>query len=94
VDGCPPRREGEGKGVSQRKDIMRRLGIFALPTSKRKLTIDQAEAALKRLGYTLDFRSGQTNPPAFATSYEVKQPNGVSKRMTVDQIKALAYEKS
>ena len=52
------------------------------------------EAALKQRGYTLDFRSGQTNPPAFATSYEVKQPNGVSKRMTVDQIKALAYEKS
>ena len=80
--------------MSQRKDIMRRLGIFALPTSKRKLTIDQAEAALKQRGYTLDFRSGQTNPPTFATSYEVKQPNGVSKRMTVDQIKALAYEKS
>jgi hypothetical protein len=80
--------------VSQRKAIMRRLGIFALPTSKRKLTIDQAEAALKRLGYTLDFRSGQTNPPTWQTSYEVKQPNGVVKRMTVDQIKALAYEKS
>lgn len=29
---------------------MRRLGIFALPTSKRKLTIDQAEAALKQRG--------------------------------------------
>ncbi len=75
--------------MSQRKAIMRRLGIFALPTSKRKLTIDQAEAALKRLGYTLDFRSGQTNPPTWQTSYEVKQPNGVVKRMTVDQIKTL-----
>ena len=68
---------------------MRRLGIFAMPTSKRKLTIDQAEAALKQRGYTLDFRSGQTNPPTWQTSYEVKQPNGVVKRMTVDQIKAL-----
>ena len=80
--------------MTQRKDITRRLGIFALPTSKSKLTIDQAEAALRKRGYTLDFHSGQTNPPTWQTSYEVQQPNGVVKRMTVDQIKALAYEKS
>ena len=61
-----------------------------LPKNKRALNIDQANDAMKQMGFELN-KTSSSYEPGKGTTYEVKTPSGETKRMHVDEIKKLVY---
>ena|SRR5215471_3451021 len=60
-----------------------------LPANKKKLNIDTAQAALKKMGYSIQKMA--TFDPKVGTSYKVKTPNGKVVAMPASKIRDLIY---
>lgn len=62
----------------------------ALPKNPKKVTIDQATAALKDAGYELG--TSKFDLKTQTTTYELTHPDGSKSKATADEVKKLAYE--
>lgn len=78
---CSPGGSGGGGGGTGKHNVQ-------LPQRKKSLTIDQADSALKQMGYKRDKPSHEGNQ----LSYEVTDPKGNKKRMSVKEIRDLVYD--
>lgn len=84
---CPT---GEGGGVDSScggSGFAKKHNI-KLPTSKKRLSIDQAKSALDQMGFKL----GDSNATPKGVSYEITKPDGSKSWMHTDEIKKLVYE--
>ena len=73
---------GSGGGNSKTHSIK-------LPTTKTRLTIDQANAAMSEMGYKVG--RGKFNFDTKTTSHTVTDPDGKEVTMTTKEIKKMVY---
>jgi len=62
-----------------------------LPADKKRLTIDQADAALKQMGGRIDKGSAKSDLNTKQTTYSVKLPNGSTQRLTAKELAKIVY---
>jgi hypothetical protein len=65
--------------------------MTGLPKNRRRLTIDQATAALKGMGFRLDFDSHKFDLKTRVSSYVVWLPSGQTQVMAAKEIVKLIY---
>jgi HK97 family phage prohead protease len=83
--------KGSGKGPGGLQNPTKKHDV-SLPKNKSKINIDQADAALKQMGYTLGKGESKVVGKGRVMTYKVTDKTGHTATVTVDELKDLVYE--
>jgi HK97 family phage prohead protease len=83
--------KGAGKGPGGLQNPASKHDV-SLPKNKSKINIDQADAALKQMGYTLGKGESKVVGKGRVMTYKVTDKTGHTATVTVDELKDLVYD--